>query len=87
MSEAWSEDKCFSSIRILRNKKKHGSVERTTTESSSPAGATPRKPARKYTPRFTTERPGRAEGKGGQFWPTPRPFSPKRKMTSRFEDC
>ena len=61
----------------------------TTTESSN-AGATPRKPARKYTPRFTTERPSasRADGggKGGEFWPTPRPFSPKRKMTNRFED-
>ena len=71
----------------IRNKKKQ---ERTTVksaaaESSSPA-STPRKPARKYAPRLTTERPGRADGKGGQFWPTPRPFSPKRKMTSRFDD-
>ena len=72
----------------IRNKKKQ---ERTTAksapESSSPA-STPRKPpARKYAPRLTTERPGRvSDGKGGQFWPTPRPFSPKRKMTSRFDD-
>ena len=70
----------------IRNKKKQ---ERTTVtsaaESSSPA-STPRKPARKYAPRLTTERPGRvSDGKGGQFWPTPRPFSPKRKMTSRFD--
>ena len=71
-------------ILILRNKKKQ---ERTTTATESSNPATPRKPARKYTPRFTTERPSRSDGKGGQFWPTPRPFSPKRKMTSRFEDC
>lgn len=53
-------------------------INRDTT--AAPPTESSKIPSRQYTPK--SKRPSNGGG-GNQFWPTPRPFKPKRKMTSR----
>ncbi len=71
------------SFSYSRNKYKSKQATESTSATSATEKTTTEK-KKKYTPRFTTKPPSSGGGRDkSQFWPTPRPFHPKRMMTGR----